>query len=169
MKNIFITGKPKSGKTTLLKEIIEKLKLKSGGFYTEEIQEKGKRKGFKIITLKGKSGILAHQDIGSPYRVGKYKVNIKNLEEIGVNSILEALKENKIVVIDEIGKMELFSEKFKKAVEIALNSKNKVLGTIKLTPDPFSEKIKKRKDIKIFHLNRLNREKIKKEIIKLLS
>jgi len=124
-------------------------------------------------------------NIKSPYRVGKYKVNIKDLEEIGVNAISDynpplagshslreqvpVLKENKIIIIDEIGKMEMFSEKFKKAVEATLNSKNKVLGTIKLTSDSFTDKIKKREDTKIFHLISENREEIKREIIKLLK
>lgn len=166
IKNIFITGKPGCGKTSLIIEIVKELNLDAGGFYTQEIREKGIRKGFQIITLDGREGILAHINIQSPYRVGKYKVNLKDLEEIGVRSILKALKENKIIVIDEVAKMELFSEKFKKAVMAALDSKNKVLGAIKLTSDTFTNEIKKRKDTKFFHLSRKNREKIKKEIAK---
>lgn len=169
IKNFFITGKPASGKTTLIMEIIKELNLDAGGFYTLEIREKGIRKGFKITTLNGEEGILAHIDIKSPYKVSKYKVNIKDLEEIGVKSISDALKENETVIIDEIGLMEMKSEKFKKAVLTALNSKNKVLGTIRLEHHPFTDKIKARKDTKIFHLTRENREEIKKEIIKLLE
>ena len=168
IKNIFITGRPGCGKTTLIKEILEELKLNAGGFYTLEIQDNGVRKGFKIITLEGKKGILAHQNIKSSYRVSKYGVNMKDLEGIGVKSILDALKENKIVVIDEIGKMELFSEKFKKIVEIALDSKNKVLGTIKMTRDIFTDKIRKRADTKIFYLTRGNFQKVKEKIKKFL-
>jgi nucleoside-triphosphatase len=169
IKNIFITGPPGCGKTSLIMEIIKELSLEAGGFYTQEIREGGERGGFSITSLNGKKGILAHINIKSPYRVGKYGVDIKDLEEIGVRSILEALKGNKIVIIDEAGKMEMKSDKFKKAVETALNSKNKVLGTIKLTPDPFTDKIKKREDTKIFYLSRENRKEIKKEIIQLLK
>ena len=169
IKNIFITGKPGCGKTTLIMEILKELNLPAGGFYTQEIREKDVRKGFKIITLDGKKGILAHIGIKSPYKVSKYRVNIKDLEEIGVKSILNSLKENKITIIDEVAKMELFSEKFKKAVILALDSKNKILGTIKMTFDPFTDKIRKRKDTKIFHLTRGNRGEIKKQIKKLLK
>lgn len=169
IKNIFVTGKPGCGKTTLIREILKELNLDAGGFYTLEIREKGTRKGFKIKTLNGKEGILAHVNVKSPYRVSKYKVNIKDLEEIGVKSILDSLKENKITVIDEVGKMELWSEKFKKAVTIALNGENKVLGAIKLTPDSFVNKIRQRKDTKIFYLTGENREEIKKEITKFLE
>ena len=95
-------------------------------------------------------------------------MDIKDLEKIGVESILEAFKENKQVLIDEIGSMELCSDKFKKAVGTALDSKNKVLGTIKLTPDPFTNEIKNREDTKIFYLAKENYQNIKKEIIELL-
>ena len=169
MKNIFLCGKPGCGKTTLIIEIIKELNLNAGGFYTSEIREKGIRKGFRITTLDGKEGILAHLNVKSPYRLGKYKVNIKDLEEIGVASILEAMKENKVIITNEIGKMEMMSEKFKKAVLAALDSRNKVLGVIMLKPNPFCDKIKKRADIKIFYLTSENREKIKKEIMDLLQ
>jgi len=152
-------GPPKFCKTKL---------RRAGGFYTSEIREKGVRKGFKITTLDGKERILAHQNFKSPYRVSKYGVNIKDLEEIGVKSILNALSENKIIVIDEIAKIEMFSEKFKKVTLNALDSKNKVLGAIMLKPNPFCDKIKQRSDTKVFYLTKENRQKIKKEIKKLL-
>jgi len=166
IKNIFISGLPGCGKTTLIMEILEELKMDADGFYTQETRERGKRLGFKIKTLDGKEGILAHVNIKSPYKVSKYKVNLKDLEEIGVKSILDALKTNKMIIIDEIGKQEMCSQEFRKAVISALESKNKVLGTIKMTPDPFCDKIKKREDTKIFYLTRGNREKIKQEIKK---
>ncbi len=183
IKNIFITGKPGCGKTSLIIEIIRELNLRAGGFYTQEIRtgrfapcncsaikrEKRERKGFSITSLNGRKGILAHKDFQNSYKVGKYGVNLKDLEEVGVNSILDAVRENKIVIIDEIGKMEMFSDKFKKVVEIALDSKNKVLGIIKLTQDVFTNKVKNRPDTKIFNLTKKNRKEIKGEITKLLG
>lgn len=169
IKNIFITGEPGCGKTTLIMEIIKELNLYADGFYTTEIRKGGDRIGFKIITLNGREGTLAHVNIKSPYKVSKYKVNIKDLEEIGVNSILNSLKENKITVIDEVAKMEMFSEKFKKAIFTALESKNKVLGTMMLKQNPFCDQIKKRLDTKFFYLTKENKEGIKKEIINLLE
>ncbi len=163
-KNVLVSGPPGAGKTTLIKEVLKELKLDGGGFYTSEIREQNKRLGFKIITLDGKEGILAHRNIKTPYRVSKYSVNIKDLEEIGVKSILNALKENKIVVIDEIGKAEMFSDKFRKAVEVALNSKNKVFGTIKMTSDSFTDKIRRRKDTEVFYLTRENWQEVKAKI-----
>lgn len=165
IKNIFITGLPGVGKTTLVKEILEILKLEASGFYTVEIREKGQRKGFKIFSLDGKEGILAHTEIKSHFRVSKYKINLKDLEEIGVKSILDGLKEKKLIVIDEIGKMELKSGRFKEAVKLALNSENRILGTIMFKDNDFTRRIKRRKDTKIFYLTKENREAVKKEII----
>ncbi len=164
IKNILLTGKPGCGKTTLIKQIIEELGLDAGGFYTLEIRRRGRREGFKIVTLDEKEGILAHVNIRSPYRVSKYGVDIENLEEIGVKSILDSLEKNKVIVIDEIGKMELFSEKFRNAVSAALDSQNKVLATIMLAANPFADEIKRRQDVKIFYLTPENRKRVKEEI-----
>lgn len=131
-KNIFITGQPGTGKTTLIKQIIGELNLDAGGFFTQEVRKAGERIGFNIYALDGRRGILARKVMKSRFKVGEYSVSLKDLEEIAVDSIKEALQEHKIVIIDEIGKMELFSEKFKEEVLRALNSENKVLGTIKL-------------------------------------
>jgi len=164
MYNILLTGKPGCGKTTLIKQIIEELGLDAGGFYTQEIRIGGGRIGFKIITLDGKEGILAHVDIESPYRVSKYGVDLESLEKIGVDSIHKALEENEVVVIDEIGKMELFSQKFKDVVISVLNSQKKVLATIMLAPNPFADKIKRRQDVKLFYLTPENRRRVREEI-----
>lgn len=169
-KNILITGKPGSGKTTLIKEILKEISFSASGFYTEEIrQENGRRKGFKIITLEGKERILADRQAKTSFRISCYGVLLENLEKIGVESILKAIKEKKICVIDEIGPMEMKSEKFKKAVLEALESESRVLATICVKKDPFLETIKKRKDTKIFYLTWQNKEETKKQIIKTLS
>ena len=162
--NILITGKPGCGKTTLIKQIIEELRLNAGGFYTQEMRIGGRRVGFKIISVDGNESILAHVDIKSPYRVSKYGVNIESIEKIGVKSILKALEENDVIVIDEIGKMELFSPRFKEVVNKALNSEKMLLATILLAPNPFTDKIKRRQDVKLFYLTPENREKVKEEI-----
>jgi len=166
IKNILITGNPGCGKTTLIKEILKELKIPARGFITEEIRKNARRTGFKIITLDGKEGILAKEGIRSPYQVSKYGVILKYLEEIGVNEIEEGLKDDSLIVVDEIGKMELFSQKFREAILKALDSKNRILGTIMLKPNPFCDKIKARMDTKIFYLTRENFLEVKGEIAK---
>jgi len=169
VNNILITGKPGVGKTTLIIKLIEELDLNAGGFYTQEMRLGGRRVGFKIITLDGKESILAHIDIKSPYRVSKYGVNLEGLEKVGVESIWRALENNKIIVIDEIGKMELFSPRFKEAINSALNSDKITIATILLAPNPYTDKIKRRQDVKLFYLTQENREKVKEEIKDILQ
>ncbi len=168
INNVMITGQPKAGKTTLIKKVIRQIPLSAGGFYTEEIREKGERKGFKITSLDGEEGVLALKGFKSRFRVGSYGVNLEDLEKIGVRAILQAIKEKELVVIDEIGKMELFSSSFKEAVIKALESDKQVLATVKLTPDPFTKKIMTRFDTVVLELKPGNREKVKEQIIKFL-
>ncbi|HIE30711.1 TPA: NTPase [Candidatus Poribacteria bacterium] len=144
LKNIFITGNPGVGKTTLVHTLLKELDISAGGFYTQEIRVSGKRRGFKIITLDGREGILASVDIRSPHRVGRYGVNLQDLEEIGVQSIVKALESRRLIVIDEVGKMELFSELFQQTLLQALDSEKAVLGTIMQRDNSFTRDIKKR-------------------------
>ncbi len=164
--NILITGKPGVGKTSLLIKIIKQLNLKMTGFITKEIREKKRRMGFKITTLDYKEYLLASkQGKKSNEKVGSYNVYIENLE-LALLEIEKELKKNKhdIIIIDEIGKMELFSKSFQKFVEKHLNEK-RVVATIMLRDNPFTKRLKKRSDTKIFEVTRANRDSIKKDII----
>jgi nucleoside-triphosphatase len=152
-----LTGPPRCGKTTIIKEIIQKWGKPVGGFYTEEIRTKNKRVGFKLKTLFGQEVTFSHVDFKSRYRVGKYGVDLNSFDRIGSEEIKLSLAQNKIIIIDEIGKMELFSETFKDLVWKALDSKNPVLGTIMFTRHPFADKVKRRKDVNIMDVSKKNK------------
>lgn len=159
-KNILIYGRPGVGKTTAIKKVAENLGKRAAGFYTEEIRKEKERVGFKIRTLKKKEGILAHINYKSPYQVGKYRVNLEEFEEIAVPSIEKGMKEGKIIIIDEIGKMELYSRKFRQIVIQALDSPNIVIATIPVFKNKFLEKIRQRGDVQIQEITKENREKL---------
>lgn len=158
IKNIFLTGAPSSGKTTVIKKIINKLTVSANGFYTEEERVNEKRVGFLMKSLDGKEGYLAHQDIESDFPIRRYGVSIENIETIAVSSIRPVA--DNIIILDEIGKMECFSEAFKKAALKALDSPNMVIGTIAFGGDEFILKIKQRSDIEIIEVNPLNRDSL---------
>jgi len=114
MKQAYLlTGRPGTGKTSLIKQVAAQMKGKAGGFYTEEIRTRGIREGFRLITLDGEETILAHVSFHSPYRVSKYGVDSKTLEQVGVPALRRAAQQCDLVIIDEIGKMELFSTAFR--------------------------------------------------------
>jgi nucleoside-triphosphatase len=155
-KNIFLTGAPSSGKTTVIRKVIAGLRLPANGFYTEEERAGGKRVGFVMTTLDGGRGYLAHQEIRSDFHVRRYGVSISNIEGTAVPSI-RPVKGN-IIILDEIGKMECFSEVFKQAAINALDSPNIVIGTITFGGDDFILGIKRRPDIEIHEVTLENRD-----------
>lgn len=167
--NYLLTGHPGVGKTTIIKKLIEKLKLPAGGFYTEEIREDNIRKGFAVVTLSGFKGVLAHRNFKSRYKVGNYGVGIHTLNRMGVKEIQMCLMEKKTIIIDEIGKMELLSPQFQGVVEKALDADNPVLGTITLARHPFVQKVKDRDDVKIFEVTKENRDEVFKTLSKELK
>lgn len=137
-----------------------------GGFITEEVRFQGERIGFEILTIpEGKKGLLAQKGIPSPFRVGRYGVNIHVLEELGCQAILQAKASGNIIIVDEIGKMELFSEAFRTTLIDVLDSPQKVLATIMEHSNAFGNRIKKRPDVRLFHLERENFKVLYKEVL----
>ncbi len=134
---------------------IDSFRKKSGGFFTEEFRNSGERSGFNIVTVpEGRIGLLAKKGFSSPYRVGRYGVNIEELEKLGCEAMLRSLSAGKIIVVDEIGKMELYSPKFKDSLLRGLDSDCKVLATIMERPNAFADKIKKRPDVQLIYVKR---------------
>jgi len=156
-KNIFITGPPRCGKSTLIEKVVQGTRRPMTGFFTRELKERGKRVGFSINRLDGKTGILAHQDIKGPFRVGKYGVNLAHIDRVAVPSMVPA-HPDEIVVIDEVGKMECLSERFRQALVEALDSENPVLASIALKGGPFIQTIKQRKDVLLLPISEKNRD-----------
>lgn len=160
--NILITGPPASGKSTFIQDIIKG--RKACGILTPEIRKDGERWGFKVINIRtGHEAVFASMEM-KPHVVSKYGVHVDHFETIAVPAIEEGIKSNSIIVIDEIGNMELLSEKFKKLVLKALDTK-RVLATISLkTKNEFVDKIKSRADVRVHYLTRANFDRIEKEI-----
>jgi nucleoside-triphosphatase len=165
MKPAFLlTGQPGTGKTSLIKQALSQMKGKAGGFYTEEIRNQGVRQGFKLVTLEGQTAILAHIYFQSPYRVGKYGVDVDSLDKVGVSALNQAMQECDLVVIDEIGKMELCSLKFREAVSSILKSGQRLLGTIMLNPNPYADAIKRQPQVNLVTVTRTNHQPVLEEL-----
>ena len=166
-KNIFLTGAPSSGKTTVIRKVIEGLKFPANGFYTEEERVAGRRVGFLMRTLDGRQGYLAHQDQESDFHIRRYGVSIENIETIAVSAIAPAGRN--VIILDEIGKMECFSEMFKHAAIRVLDSSSIVVGTITFGGDDFILGIKNRQDIEIHEVTPDNRDALPAMILKKIT
>lgn len=153
------------GKTTLLVKVAERLtELQIGGFFTREVREGPKRVGFRVETFSGVSGVLAHVAGKRGPRVGKYVVDTAEFERVGVAGLEDAVQAADAIFIDEIGKMELFSQLFRAALVRALDSPKPVLATVMAYPDPFVDGLKARPDVQLISVTQSNRDRLVDEL-----
>jgi len=171
---ILLTGGPGIGKTTLIKKLLQKLGKKARGFWTEEIRDKNtkKRIGFKVINTEGQETVFASKYFTSKHLVGSYGVNVSRFDSVAIPILEKAIREKDIyIVIDEVGKMELFSQRFRELVrEIFFNPKYKVIATIPIRDvHPLVKEIRRLPGAVILEVNKENRDYLAEEVIKLLN
>jgi len=167
---ILLTGLPGCGKTTAIIKIAENLKgIKTTGFYTREIRQNGKRKGFRWKTFDGASGILASLDIKGPFRVGKYGVDVAGFQKAAVPALDFEHTDADLFILDEIGKMECLSDKFVTAVRRLLASETPVMATVAQKGPGLIYEVKNFPKTKLFKLTHQNRDKIITEVSQILS
>ena len=167
---ILLTGLPGCGKTTAIMKIIASLDCdKVAGFYTQEIRENSTRRGFRWKRLDGATGILAHVDINGRFKVGKYGVDVIDFERAVVPILDVKQTDIELFVIDEIGKMECFSEKFVAATRKIFASDKSVLATVSRKGAGLISEIKNYPGAQLFKLTRENRDKTIDQILQLLS
>jgi nucleoside-triphosphatase len=166
---LLLTGAPGIGKTTVLLRTVEALKAKGykvGGMVSREVRSEGERIGFEILDLSsGRRGWLAHvsQEIGP--KLGKYRVNMSDLENIGANAVEVASESCDVVAVDEVGPMELFSDSFKDTVKRAVDSDKLVIGVVHWkTKNWLIHEVKKREDAEIFEVTKKNRDRLHESV-----
>jgi nucleoside-triphosphatase len=162
---LLLTGSPSVGKTTVLMKTINTLKetgYRVGGMISREMREGGMRVGFEILDLnRSRRGWLAHVDQKRGPQVGKYRVNIEDLNVIGAQAILDAVENCDVIAIDEVGPMELFSERFKEATRKALESRKLVVAIVHWKAQgTLIGEAKKRGDIETITVTMENRENL---------
>jgi nucleoside-triphosphatase len=170
-KTLLLTGHPQSGKTTVIRKIIAELGARAGGFYTEEIFGPGGRQGFNLFTLEGQKALLSHKDLRGDNlpRVGRYGVNLETLEKIGIPALLNAAAAGKIVIVDEIGKMELLSPRFRDTVLQLILGPATIIGAIIYKPQPQADLFKKLAQVSLWEVNQRNRDQLPKMALEWLA
>ena len=171
---IGITGLPGSGKTETLLRIIDLLEeegIKVGGMVTEPIVEKQRRSGFQIVDwLSKESMVFAHEGLKSRVRSGRYGVNLAALEDLGIRALQDARENADVVVIDEVGKMEVESEAFTKAVVDTLDQDKSIIMTLhKKSRNPLLQDIRRRDELRLLEVTPVNKNLLAFKIVKLLT
>jgi nucleoside-triphosphatase len=160
-RTLFLTGRPGVGKTTVIKAVAQALGDRVDGFYTEEVRHQGRRQGFQLVALqRGERATLAHVRLrgrGRP-RVGRYGVDVVALDRVGVAALERAVAQSRVILIDEIGKMELFSQAFKRAVLAAMDGQAPVIATVMARPHPWVDALKARPDVTLWQVTVENRD-----------
>ena len=140
---LLVEARPGAGKTTAFRRLAELLP-EAGGFTTEEIRQGGRRVGFAIESLDGERATFAHRSLSDPPRVGRYGVDLEAFERVA----LPSLRAEGVVLIDELGKMELFSERFREAVLRLFDSDVTLAATVHTARHP-SPSAKARRRVRI--------------------
>ncbi|MEM3666453.1 MAG: NTPase [Candidatus Bathyarchaeia archaeon] len=171
---LLLTGNPGVGKTTVLLRVVKVLKSEGycvGGMISREVRSCGARIGFEILDLgSGKRGWLAHVQQRHGPQVGKYRVNLEDLKNMGANAIDNASEKSDIIIVDEIGPMELYSENFKEAMKKAVESGKLIIGTVHWrAKDKLIDAIKSREDCEIYTVTYENRANLHETLIKKAS
>jgi nucleoside-triphosphatase len=164
-RTLFLTGLPGVGKSTVVRHVAGAVRgLRVEGFITDEIRVHGRRVGFQLAPLHGKTRVLAHVDLDSPHRVGRYGVDVRAVDEV-VGATLETTDGADLYLIDEIGKMECFSCRFVSAVEQLLNLGHLLVATIHRDPGGFAGRIKRRPDTDLWEITRGNRDDMASRVL----
>jgi nucleoside-triphosphatase len=161
---LLIEARPGAGKTTAIGRLAELLAdagVALSGFLTREIRAGGRRIGFDIETFGGERGVLAHVDFPGPPRVGRYGVDLEELERLALPA-LEAPAS--VVLIDELGKMELASERFRAEVLALFEGQVPIVATVHTFRHPFTDALKGRDGVSTIRLTAANRDGMPDEL-----
>lgn len=170
MMTIVVTGNPGVGKSTLVLRAVARVPLRCGGMVTAEITKCGRRVGFSVRDLAtGEAGILAHVHRAEGPEFGRYRMNLHDLDEIGVRAVERAIADAELVVVDEVGPMELRSARFVRAMEWALGEARNLLVTVHRRSDhPLTYALRHAAD-HFVRLTRANRDEMLTEVQRLLG
>lgn len=164
---ILLTGPPGCGKTTVILRTLDLLRRPARGFYTQEVRVgggRGPRVGFDVIALDGGRGVLARVGAPGP-RVGKYGVDLRSFEAVGVRALEEGLRDlGTLLVLDELGKMELLSETFTALLPRVFAAQNPLLGTILHRAHPVADRYRRAAGVTLVEVTATNRGELPREL-----
>lgn len=158
-----LTGPPGIGKSTVVSRVIYLVRTKGyavGGCLTKERRSGRERTGFTIVDLmSGLEATLASSQSSLGPRVGRYRVDVKGLAEVGASALMHAATGAEFIVIDELGPMELTSPEFKNAAEACFNSGRPILAVVHYTmKDPLIDHLRALQNKQLVEVTLENRD-----------
>lgn len=153
---ILLTGPPRAGKTTLVSQLVNELAavgVPVGGFLTREIREDGERVGFTVEEIAGPRALLAHVGLPAGPAVGRYHVDVAAFEGLALPAIQRAAQRRGVVIIDELGQMELFSPAFVDSFNQLLDQPVPLVATIHARHHPITDAIKQRPEVELLEIH----------------
>ncbi len=170
---VLITGRPGVGKTTAVLRLVEHLRARGGeavGIYTVEIRGERGRLGFKVVDIaRQKEAVFAHVDLPRRRRVGRYGVDTEAFEAVALPALDAALEGGAAVIVDEVGRMELFSRGFRDRVERLFEREGTLVATIPSKPIPFVTRLMERYRPFVWDLTPENRNEVVERLLRLLD
>jgi nucleoside-triphosphatase len=164
---VLLEGRPAIGKSTLARRLVALLQragVPVGGFTTGELRTGGRRTGFVVEAVSGAQGVLAHVDLPGPPRVGRYGVDLPAFERVALPA-LRAPGTGGVVVVDELGKMELASTAFCEAVADLLGGDVAVVATVHVAHHRFTDALKRRRDIRVLRVTHGTRDALPAQLM----
>lgn len=168
---LLLEGRPGIGKTTVIRRLADELReagVPVGGFTTREVRERGERRGFVAEEIDGPQALIAHVDWSSGPAIGRYHVDVGALERIALPAMRRAERAGGVILIDELGRMELASDAFVRAVLAQLGRDRAVVATVHSRSDPVTDALKHREDMEVIEVSRDNRDDLPARLSSLL-
>lgn len=153
----------------MIEKIASALGNRCGGIITREMREQGARTGFSIESLDGERGVLASRNGRRGPKVGRYTVHVQNLERVGMAALRRVMDAGRVVILDEIGKMELISPGFRAMILEALESRLPVVATMGVSRNAFMEVVRARPDVDVLNITTENRDSLKDRVVETIE
>lgn len=168
--NIFLTGYPGVGKSTIIQKIIKEMAVEPGGYITEFKKEEDQISLYLVdatAILNNKQQLYSNR----PFAIRRnrsflWEVNNSIFNIFAVELLEKGLHSKEVLILDELGRFELGALQFQKKVEEAIQSPKPVLGVIKYERNPFLRRVWDNPEVEVFWVDKENRNEI---YIKLLS
>lgn len=169
---ILLKGAPGVGKSTVVARLVDLLRGKGvpvAGFLTRELREDGRRVGFAVCDLDGTEAVIARENYTTNVQVGRYRVDVAAFERTALPALIRMLGQNQVVIIDEIGRMQLASTAFVNVLHKIMDRNMPVVATVHIFEHPVTDGLLRREDVQIVEVSEAARDDLPARLLTWLT